>query len=96
MSQMCDITGGGQARKCKKLSIMLYMFIGNYSDIRKFSLLMIMIHRLILYMQDKVFNTGYGPYGEPPLKINILKSGYLNAKGDQKITPEPTFHESRS
>ena len=26
-----------------------------------------------------------GPYGTPPLKIKILKSGFLHAREDQKI-----------
>merc|ERR1712213_152855 len=41
-----------------------------------------------------IFNTG--PYGDPPSKIRILKSGFLHAREDQKIGPEPTFHVPRS
>ena len=41
-----------------------------------------------------IFNTG--PYGDPPLKIQILKSFFLHAREDQKIGPEPNFHEPRS
>ena len=37
-----------------------------------------------------------GPYGDPPLKIKILKSGFLHAREDQKISPEPKFHVPRS
>ena len=37
-----------------------------------------------------IFNTG--PYGDPPLKIKILKSGFLHAREDQKIGPEPKYH----
>ena len=33
---------------------------------------------------------------EAPLKIKILKSDFLHAREDQKIGPEPNFHESRS
>ena len=41
-----------------------------------------------------IFNTG--PYGDgPPLKIKILKSGFLHAREDQKIGPEPKFHAPR-
>ena len=40
-----------------------------------------------------IFNTG--PYGDSPLKINILKSGFLHAREDQKIDPEPKFHVPR-
>ena len=29
-----------------------------------------------------IFNTG--PYGDPPLKINILKIGFVHAREDQK------------
>merc|ERR1711923_336495 len=32
----------------------------------------------------------------PPLKIKILKSGFLHAREDQKIGPEPKFHVPRS
>ena len=39
-----------------------------------------------------IFNTG--PYGDPPLKI--LKSGFLHAREDQKIGPEPKCHVPRS
>merc|ERR1712078_819347 len=31
----------------------------------------------------------------PPLKIKILKSGFLHAREDQKIGPEPKFHVPR-
>ena len=31
-----------------------------------------------------------------PLKIKILKSGFLHAREDQKIGPEPKFHVPRS
>ena len=41
-----------------------------------------------------IFNTG--PYLGPPLKIKILKSGFLHAREDQKIGPEPKFHVPRS
>merc|ERR1712154_733189 len=43
---------------------------------------------------QRIFNTG--PYGDPPLKIKILKSGFLHAREDQKIDPEPKFHGPRS
>ena len=43
---------------------------------------------------QRIFNTG--PYGDPPLKIKILKSGFLHAREDQKIGPEPKFHVPRS
>ena len=32
----------------------------------------------------------------PPLKIKILKSGFLHVREDQKIGPEPKFHVRRS
>ena len=32
----------------------------------------------------------------PPLKIKILKSGFLHAREDQKIGLGPNFHEPRS
>ena len=35
------------------------------------------------------FNTG--PYGDPPLKIKILKIGVLHAREDQQIGPETKF-----
>ena len=41
-----------------------------------------------------IFNTG--SYGEPPLKIKILKSVFLHARGDQNIDSEANFHEPRS
>ena len=43
---------------------------------------------------QRIFNTG--PYGDPPLKIKILKSGFLHAREDQKIGPEPKIHAPRS
>ena len=43
---------------------------------------------------DNGFNTG--PYGNPPLKIKILKSRFLHAREDQKIALEPKFHVPRS
>ena len=43
---------------------------------------------------QRIFNTG--PYGGPPLKIKILKSGFLHAREDQKIGPEPKCHVPRS
>ena len=39
------------------------------------------------------FNTG--PYGDPPLKIKNLKIGFLHAREDRKIGPEPDFHAPR-
>ena len=38
-----------------------------------------------------IFNTG--PYGDSPLKIKILKCGFLRAREDQKIGTEPKFHD---
>ena len=43
---------------------------------------------------QRIFNTV--PYGDPPLKIKISKSGFLHAREDQKIGPEPKFHVPRS
>ena len=40
-----------------------------------------------------IFNTG--PYGVPPLKIKIMKSGFLHARKDQKIGTEPKFYAPR-
>ena len=39
---------------------------------------------------QRIFNTG--PYGDPPLKIKISKSGFLHAREDQKIGSEPKVH----
>ena len=36
------------------------------------------------------------PYGDPHLKIKILKSVFLHAREDQKIGIRPNFHEYRS
>merc|ERR1712102_197214 len=44
---------------------------------------------------QRIFNTGPTIWG-PPLKIKILKSGFLHAREDQKIGPEPKFHVPRS
>ena len=45
---------------------------------------------------QRIFNTV--PYGDPPtpLKIKISKSGFLHAREDQKIGPEPKYHVPRS
>ena len=37
-----------------------------------------------------IFNTG--PYGDPPLKVKILKSGFMHAREDQKIAQGPKFN----
>ena len=41
--------------------------------------------------KGSIFNTG--PYGDHPLKIKMLKNGFLHAREDQKIDPEPKFHD---
>ena len=41
-----------------------------------------------------IFNTG--PHGRSPLKIKIMKSGFLHASEDQKTGPEPKCHVPRS
>ena len=39
---------------------------------------------------QRIFNTG--PYGGPlPLKIKILKSGFLHARENENIGPEPIY-----
>ena len=41
---------------------------------------------------ESVRNKEHFLYGDSPLKIKILKSGFLHAREDQKIGPKPKFH----
>ena len=50
---------------------------------------------MLVVEKGLIFNTG--PYGEwgPPLKIKILKSGFMHGRDEQEIGPEPKFHAPR-
>merc|ERR1711923_90 len=44
---------------------------------------------------ENVRNEEHFLYGDSPLKIKNLKSGFLHAREDQKIGPEPKCHVPR-
>ena len=46
----------------------------------------------VLSNMQRIFNTG--PYGDTPLKINILKIGLRHVLSWPKLGLEPQFHES--
>ena len=46
--------------------------------------------KVLSYIQ-RVFNTG--PYGDPPLKIKILKTGLRSDLSWPKVFLEPKYHE---
>ena len=48
------------------------------------------VNKVLSYIQW-IFNTG--PYGDPPLKIKILKIGLRSDLSWPKVGPEPKFHE---
>ena len=47
-------------------------------------------HKVLSNIQ-RIFNTG--PYGDPPLKIKILKIGLRSDLSRPKLGIEPTFHD---
>ena len=47
-------------------------------------------------VDNQMANSNTEPYGDPALKIKILKIGFVHARGDQNIGTKPTFQVPRS